>query len=462
MGDKLGLREVVAMGVGGLIGGGIFAVLGVATEISGNAAFLSYAVSGLIALASGYSYVKLTGHLKEEGGSFTFLEHYVSNKNIAGMVGWVLILGYIGTMAMYSFAFGAFTAELLRKAGIGFNLLRPLLSAGVMLVFLAVNLFGVKTSGESEDIMVYTKVLILLLFSLTGLWAILTRPELTFFSGGVFNYGFVSPVVAIGSVFVSFEGFQLLTYEYSEIEGGMETLKKGVLYSIAISTLIYVLVALVTTNLLRPEQIMHHKETVLAFAASRIFQSQLINSISFVLVSIAAIFSTASAINATLFGTARFSYKVATEDELPELFSFRNRKGVPSHSLYIITALTMAFTVLGSLEEITTFASLAFLAIFGTVNYISIRDSGLESNNLISGFGLVGTLAATVLLLQRLYTESFHMLVSIAGIFAALLVLEFLFFERESIEEEVEEIEEEVEKAEESIEDEAVELEEDL
>lgn len=453
MSEGLELKEVLALGIGGVVGGGIFAALGVASDLSGNAAFLSYMVAGLIALASGYSYVKMTEHLKEEGGSFTFLEHYVSNKNIAGMVGWILILGYIGTMAMYAYAFGSFTANIL---GLGHSaVLRGLISVSIIAVFVAVNFLGVEDAGASEDILVYVKVAILLAFSVTGGYMIFSRPDFSFLSGGLFNRGFVSPLVAIGAIFVSFEGWQLLTYEYSEIKGKADTLKKGVLGTIAVSTLLYVFIAIVTTSLVSPENIIQHKETVLAFASGKIFSNPLLKAFSSLLVSVAALFSTASAINATLFGTARFSHKIATEDELPEVFSFRNRKGVPSKSLMIIGFLTAVFTFLGSLEAITTFASLSFILVFGVVNYVALKDSDLESRTYIHLFGLAGTIVVFVLEIYHLFVRQFQLLVFISGLYAVLFLLEFLYFEREQIEEEIEEVEDEVEKEAEKVEGEA-------
>ena len=442
MAEKLGLREVVAMGVGGIIGGGIFVVLGVAANLAGHAAFLTYLLAGLIALASGHSYVQLTSRFEEDGGSFTFLEHYVSNIKIAGVVGWILIVGYIGTMAMYAYAFGAFTANLVGLGSI--TVVRPLISVGVIGVFVAVNWLGVRETGGSEDILVYSKVAILSLFVAVGIAGILTRPDLHFLSGGVFPRDAFSPIVAIGAIFVSFEGFQLLTYEYSDIQGGISVLRKGIIGSIVLSTLIYVLVAFVTTSLVTPEQIVQHEETILAFAATKIFSGGVLNQVFFVLISVAALFSTASAINATLFGTARLGHKVASERVLPTLFSFKNKKGIPAKSLLLIGALTALFTFFGTLQAITTFASISFILIFGVVNLLAFkeRDSWLQAA--VAGFGIIGTTSALCLLLWHLYTEQTVMLAFIAAVFIIVILLELFYFERDLLIEKAHEVEEEL------------------
>ena len=452
--SDLGFRQALAMGIGGIIGGGIFAALGVAAGLAGNAAPLSYSIAGLIAMASAYSYVKMTEHLEDEGGSFTFLEHYVDNQNIAGMVGWILVIGYIGTMAMYAYAFGSFAANIVPLEA---SLLRPLLSVSVIGLFVLVNFLGTSSTGRSEELLVYFKVVILAAFSISGVYMILQRPELAFFKGGFIQHGPLSPVFAVGAIFVSFEGFQLLTYEYSEMDNGLQTLRKAVYLSIITSSIIYVLVALVTTNLMTADQIAAHKETALAFASSQIFHNPLLRDTSILLVSIAALFSTASAINATLFGTSRLTYRIANDNEMPELFSFRNSKGVPTHSILLVGGLTALFTFFGSLEEVTTFASVAFISVFGVVNFICLRDRDSREHGSIPGIGLFGSLAALALLLIHLYQVNHHMLYYLTGIFSLIFAAEFFYFEREQIEKEAEiaegDLEEELEKAEEELKD---------
>jgi amino acid transporter len=432
MSEQLGLREVVAMGIGGLIGGGIFAVLGVAADIAGNAAFLAYLIAGVVAMATGYSYARLTAHLHEEGGSFTFIEHYTENENVAGLVGWTLIVGYVGTMSMYSFAFGSFAAVLL--VGTTDTWLRGALSIGVLVVFTGINVLGVRESGTSEDVLVYAKVAILFAFGFVGLWAIFVGHGPQPFVGGVFSKGLLAPIVSIGVIFVSFEGFQLLTYEYTDIEGGIDTMATGIYLSIAISTVIYVLVAFVTTTVVPPEQILQAKEIVLAVGARTLFVDPLIQRGAFVLVAIAALFSTTSAINATLFGTARLAHKVASEGALPQVFSFRNRKDVPTWSLVGIAGLTAVFTALGTLEEITSFASIAFALVFGTVNYICLRDPEADRSPWIPGLGLVGTASFVLLILWHYLRTQPTMLYYVGGIFLALVVLEVLYSGRRRIE----------------------------
>ncbi|MFQ5691373.1 MAG: amino acid permease, partial [Gemmatimonadota bacterium] len=160
MSERLGLKELIAIGVGGMIGGGIFSVLGMAVEIAGHGAPVAFGIGGLVALAGGYSYVRLALAYRSDGASFTYLERaFPSRPDVSGIAGWTVILGYVGTLALYAYTFGAYGADLLGHPHSA--VLRRGLSSGVLLFFLGVNLRGVKASGGAEDVVVYTKILLL-------------------------------------------------------------------------------------------------------------------------------------------------------------------------------------------------------------------------------------------------------------------------------------------------------------
>jgi amino acid transporter len=430
----LGLPEVVAMGVGGMVSGGIYAVLGVAMRQAGNAVPLSYLIAGVITLLTAYSYLKLTLHFGEHGGVFSFVEHVVDSPTIAAYVGWVLVIGYVGVMAMYAFAFGAYTLTAARAiAGIELpQLLRPVFSVLVVVVFVGLNLRGVHETGLFEDIAVYIKIFILLSLATLGI---------VFYEGDVssvtfFTEGVVSPITAFATIFVSYEGFQLLVYDYEDIEDVERTLPIGMYIAIVIAIVIYVSVSFMVTLHLTPEQLVAQEEVALAAAVSNI---PLLGGAGFVLVILSAIKSTSSGINATLFGTSRLVHKIASEGALPRIFSFRNRENIPVYSLVVMGGLTGTFAALGSLKQITEFGSVAFLASFAVTNYTNFRladETG--SYRFIPVVGLLGTSVAIPLVVYHLYRTDVGILLWIVGIFFAVFALEYLYIERESFDLDVE------------------------
>lgn len=446
---RFGLKEVIAMGVGGMVSGGIFAVLGVAMHQAGNAVPLSFLLAGILTLLTAYSYVKLTLFYGEEGGAFSFIEHAISNKHVAGFFGWVLVAGYIGVMAMYAYAFGAYSTGLLADI-LGYHIpfMRPLLSMSIIVLLVSINLVGVEESGLLEDILVFMKTGFLLLIAIAGIAAFDgSLPTV----GQFFNQGIVSPITGFAIIFVAYEGFQLLCYDYNEIKDVERTLPRGMYASIGIAILLYILVSVMATLYLSPEMVVQHKEYALAQAVKPF----LFGAVGFTLVVITALQSTASGINATLFGASRLARKIATEKELPRLFSFRNQEGIPVYSLIIIGGLTAIMTAVGSLEQITEFGSIAFLIADGAANYANLRlYKRTGSNPIIPALGFIGTVMALPIVIHHLYVTETGILLSIAGIFAVLLLLEFLYIEREEIDEVEDEIEEGLDELEDEVKDE--------
>ncbi len=361
--QKLNLAEVTAIGVGGMVGGGIFAVLGLAMTTAGHAVAIALALSGVLALLTGYSFAYLGLAFRDDGGSFTYIQHAFKSASVAGVAGWLLVAGYVGTLALYATAFGAYGAAMLAGAHAA-SWMEKGLALLVLGVFLGVNLAGAKTSGRLELVIVVIKVLILAVFAAAGLYTFRAGLALP-----VFDKGFAAPVVAAGLIFVAYEGFELIPNAIEEMRNPEKDLKRGLMLSIVITTVIYVVVALVALGNLTPPQIAHDQEYVLAVAAK-----PTLGQFGFALIGVAALMSTASAINATLFGSSRLAMAMARDHALPRIFSTLERtRPVPWVALVVLTGATVAFTLLADLTVISTFASATFLIIFAAVNLAAWR-----------------------------------------------------------------------------------------
>ena len=180
-------------------------------------------------------------------------------------------------------------------------------------------------------------------------------------------------------IFVAYEGFELIPNAVDEMENPRRNLKRALVIAILATTAIYVIVAMVALGNLSSAQIQHDQEYVLAVAAR-----PTMGEFGFVLIGIAALLSTASAINATLFGAARLAMVMASEHALPRLFSLRERtRDVPWVSLLALTAMSLAFALAAPLEIISSFASATFLLIFFAINLSAWRTRrriGLAAN----------------------------------------------------------------------------------
>ncbi|RLB54067.1 MAG: amino acid transporter [Deltaproteobacteria bacterium] len=416
----LRLPELLAMGVGGMIGGGIFSILGMAVGIAGHAAPLAFAVGSLVAGAAGYSYIRLALAFHSDGASFTYLDHaFPKHPNIAGVAGWTVIVGYVGTLALYAFTFGAYGADLMGAGGS--TPVRVALSAGVLLSFMAVNLLGAQATGKTEVVIVLVKVVLLGMFAFAGSTNI-SRAHLF----PVFDRGIASPLVAGALVFVAFEGFQLITNAVMETENPGRDIPRGIYGSIAITSLIYIGVSVVAVGNLDAAELMAAKEYALAVAAR-----PALGNLGPVLVDIAALLATASAINATIFGASRMLAEMASEDRVPRAFSHRSTAQVPWLAVVVIVGLSAAFTAAASLDAIATFSSLTFLLVSVAVSAANFRlRSQTQSKSwlVLSGIVLMGTTIA--LLIHHVWAENRMMLVWVGAIFVTIAVAEILFFER--------------------------------
>ena len=411
---ELGLAELIAMGVGGMIGGGIFSVLGLAVGLAGNAAPLSFLIGSVIAFAAGYSYIKLALTYRDDGASFTYLlRAFPRFPHIAGIEGWTVVIGYVGTLALYAFTFGAYGADLL--GGAQTHSLRVLLSMGVLAFFMLVNLRGARTSGLAEDLIVYAKIIILFIFAVIGLAAVEPGRMAPFLDKGMSG-----ALLGGALIFVAFEGFQLITNSVNEMGDPERNVPRGIYGSIAITSLIYISLAVVAVGTMSRANLLAAGEYALAEVAGPILGAG-----GKVLVGMAALMATSSAINATLFGASRMSAVMAGKKMMPGWLGRLSRAGTPAAAVLALALLSAAFTVLGSLEVIASFSSMTFLLVSIGVSVANLELADQTgSNRAWIAAGLVLMTATVGTLIYYLATHEPRKLLAVGLIYAATAVLE--------------------------------------
>jgi amino acid transporter len=402
--SKLGFNGTWSMAVGGMVGGGIFSTLGVVVGIAGALSWLSFAAAGLIALAAGYSYVKLAAYYGEGGGAFTFLRE-INAEGFAGSLSWVLIIGYVLTIAVYAFTFGQYLGYV-----VGLGSWFPRVS-GIVIValFIGLNLRGVGEAGSVEVFLVWFKLAVLVGLASWGL----VQWDPPMLSQGVPDAGIGAALFGAASVFMAYEGFQLLTYDYNDINAPDKTLPRAVISAIVIVIVVYVVVALGTVMLIGADQVVQHKEVALAIAGMQAF-----GTVGLVVVTIAAAFSTGSAINATLFATARLTYRVAEDGELPAALDHNNKTGIPDRAVVGLGTAAAVLAAVGTLTTIVEAASLTFLFTFTVVCGLAFRQrAGVQ---VVTGFGaLAGATASVALIIRLIQTNPLTLVVlSILGLIA--------------------------------------------
>jgi amino acid transporter len=359
-GSPLGLIDVVAIGIGGMVGGGIVSVLGLAAEIAGGGAYVSFLIGGLVALVTGYSYVKLSVRYPSRGGTSTFLNEAFGVPVTAGTLNVLLWLGYFVMLSLYAYAFGAYIASLFGGSADG--VLRHILSSAVIVALVSLNMLDATIVGKVESYLVYFKLAVLIFFVAAGLFFI----ETSRIAPSAFeNLG--SIVFAGVIVFLAYEGFELIANAAEDVSEPRRNLPRAYYICIGFVIVLYVLVTVVAVGNLAPADISKHKEYALA-AAARPFMGAL----GFTLMAVTAAVATTSAINSTLYGAAKFTFVIAQAGELPRDFA-RNVWNRPIAGLLVMAVGTLVLVNVANLESISTMGSSAFLVVFAAVNYANYR-----------------------------------------------------------------------------------------
>jgi amino acid transporter len=357
---RIGMAAAVSIGIGGMVGAGIFSILGVVAQAAGGAMWLAFAIGGVVALLSTYSYAKLGAAFPSAGGAVHFLVKSYGDGVLAGGLNLFMWAGYIISLALYATAFGSYAATFTTAAHS--PILVKSLAVGAVVLLTVVNAFGATFMGRWETFIVAVKVAILVLFAAVGLWFIRT--------------GYLSPLLwpepksilfGAGVLFIGYEGFGLVTNAAGDMRDPRTMLPRALYTSVILVIVIYVAVSLTVTGTLSDFEIEQARDYALAEAAK-----PFLGQFGFRLIAIAALFSTASAINATLFGSANCCYMIARDGELPAGLA-RTEWKQATGGLLLTAALVVLVTLCFDLSGIAMMGSAAFLLIYAAVNAGHLR-----------------------------------------------------------------------------------------
>lgn len=357
---SMGLWSATSIGVGAMVGAGIFSIFGVATQIAGNAVYISFLIAGSVALLSTYSFAKLGVTYPSAGGPVEFLIKGFGDTVITGGLNILLWTAYVFGLALYAKGFSSYAVTFLPAGSsqIWTNILATL----IIVLFTAINFLGSKAVGKSELFIVSIKVGVLLIFAMAGLMFV-SPSNLSVASFPATSHIFYGA----GIVFLAYQGFSLITNAAEDMEDPKKTLPKALYLSVLIVICIYVLVSLTVVGNLSISQISTAKDYALAAAAK-----PFLGSAGFKIMAIAALFSTSSAINASLYSGANVSYLIAKKGELPVVFE-RTIWKRSTEGLFITAGLVILCTNFLQLEGLGMIASAALLIIYVAVNIAHLR-----------------------------------------------------------------------------------------
>ncbi len=394
-----------------MVGGGIFAVLGLAVELAGGATPLAFSMAGVVALLTAASYARLSARFPSRGGTVVFLNRAFGRGMTAGSLNVLLWLSYVVMLGLYASAFGSYGAGFFPEGGR--TVARHGLASGVLVGLTLLNFASADVVGRAERWVVAVKIAILTVFVGVGMFSIdpgrlslSTWPgPLSLFGGGMI-------------IFVAYEGFELIANAAEDVRDPRVTLPKAYFASVGFVILLYLAIAIVTVGSLTPADIQTQADYALAAAAR-----PSLGELGFTMIGIAALLSTTSAINATLYGSARLSWAIARSGELPEELT-RKVWSRPVEGLLITAAASVVLVNSFDLARISTMGSAGFLVVFGAVNLAAWR---LTEGRLLAALGVAGCLAALAALCAVTLDRSPADLVILGGLMGSALAVEWIY-----------------------------------
>ena len=413
--DKIGLKEAISIGIGGMVGGGIFAVLGLAVSLAEGGTPVSFLLAGIIALITSYSYVKLSLVYPDRGGTVKFINSGFGKNVFSGSINNLLWVSYIIMIALYSSAFGSYAPNLYPITNDKI-IDSHIYSSAIIIIASAINYYSIKVVAKIESYAVMIKLIILLAFTAVGADGLIGNPDISQLSFAQWN----SPVKLLTAgmvIFVAYEGFELIANAAPDIVDPKKNIPKAYYYSVLFVILLYIAIAAITVGSLPFSEIAKARDYVLAEAAK-----PMLGKTGFIIITIAALLSTFSAINASLLGGSRVSYEIGTDDELPH--EFTGKLWNQPIGLFITAIATIILVNSLNLESISIAGSVGFLVIFAFVNYAGFKLSKkIDGTKFLplSGFVLCSIALAT-LIIQQYSSNKTGVIISMAIILCCFLI----------------------------------------
>lgn len=359
---SIGVIGASAIGVGGMMGAGLYTLLGLATKSAGVWLALSFLIGGLVAAFSVYSYAKLGTKYPDRGGAAKFLVKEFGDGLLAGGFNVFQYLGWIVAMALYATGFSEYACQLFGISNSGW--LGKAISIGIVLVVVFVNILGSKQVARAQTTVIAFELIILIGFICLGLFQAHVP---TILSNSAGNDGLLGILSASGLLYVTYEGFGVVTNAAGNMKNPKKQLPLALFISLSVVMLIYILASIVVISTIGVNVAINNQGHVLAVAGQAIFGKP-----GMILIGIAALVATASAVNSTMFGDENLAIRISKIDEIPHTFGAMTAIG-GTWGLFITSLLVCIFVVIFPLSSVGEMASLSFLLVYAMVNLGHLR-----------------------------------------------------------------------------------------
>src|SRR4051794_15306403 len=324
---SLSIRQAAFIGVGAMVGAGIFSLLGAAGELAGAAVWISFAIAGGVALLQGYSFAKLGARYPSAGGLLEYVARGWGDGHFTGILAWLILATNAIVTSMVAVSFGSYASSAVTDGNTSWAKAFAVL---IVIVMTLLNIVGSQAVARVQTVVVFVVISILTVFAVVTLWNI--DPHLLAFSG----YPSLKDIVAsVALTFFAFLGFGVVTFTAKDLPEPKRQLPRAMFLALALATVIYIAVALGVFGTLTVKEVIASGGTAIAVAAQPV-----LGRAGYWMMSVTALFATAGATNAGLYPASGLCEQMANTGQFP-LFLGRRAAGRAPAGLLLTAAIAI-------------------------------------------------------------------------------------------------------------------------
>ena len=353
------VRGAAFLGVGSMVGAGIFALLGEAGAVAGSAVWLSFLVAGIVAGLQGYAVAKLGARYPSSGGIVTFLLEGYGRGHITAITSWLLYFAALIVTAMVAVSFGSYGSALFFDDS---TIAAKVLTTLVVLAVAVINIVGTKVIDRVQTLIV------LVLLAVFAVFIVVTLAQLNPSLLAPSTYPPASQIVSsVALTFFAYLGFTVISFTGGDLPKPEQNLPRAMFIALGITTALYVLISLGVFGTLTVQEVIDNGETALALAAK-----PALGEAGFAMMAVAALLATSSSVNANIYAAAGSTAKLAESRMFPPVFGKRALVG-GTLGLVISVVAILLLANLVDLSAIASLGSVVALAIFLVVSIAAFR-----------------------------------------------------------------------------------------
>ncbi len=376
----LGLFDATMIGVGAMIGAGIFVLTGIAAGVSGPASILAFALNGAVTLLTAFAYAELASAIPRAGGGYSFVRMAFPGA-VGFTAGWMLWFAYTVACSLYALGFAGYFWEFFLKYMPGFasgamgligeHTAVLLVTVLVGVAFIRLNVRGAEVTGFAENVLTVSKLIVLAIFVFYGLKRVAAEPTAAAESfNPFFPLGAGGVLVAMGLTFIAFQGYDLIATVAEEIKEPKKNIPRATFIALAITLTMYLLILFVSLGAVDAgdtpswQFLGRYKETAIVRAAE-----DFMPAFGVAVIVVGGLLSTMSALNATVMAASRVAFSMARDAWLPDpVAKIDPKRRTPRVAIIATGAILLVMALTLPIETVGSAASLIFLLTFALVN----------------------------------------------------------------------------------------------